>query len=180
MLPTAQSHIAGERKRSRWAKARLSLLVPIGAIVAVAIVCVVIAVLTSAKRADEVSASHEQQLLETAIAGKGMRLLRELDSAAATERATSNIRNAYDSQWVTRRAQWLIDFYNEDLVAIIDGNDRIKYTLFRAPSDAASADLGAQIASTLDLLRGRLNAVPEHAVAVIARPGAHGDKAFRQ
>ena len=178
MLPTAQSHIAGERKRSRWAKARLSLLMPIGAIVAVAIVCVVVAVLTSARRADEVSAGREQSLLETAIAGKGMRLIRELDSAAATEQATSNIRNAYDSQWVSRRAQWLIDYYNEDVVAVVDGNDRITYTLFRAPADAAAVDLGAQIASTLDLLRGRLNAVPEHAVAVIAKqdpakPGRH-------
>jgi hypothetical protein len=94
VLPAAQSHIAGERKRSRWNRARLSLVVPIGGIVAVAIVCVVIAVLTSARRADEVSAGREQSLLETAIAGKGLRLLRELDSAAATERATKNIRNA--------------------------------------------------------------------------------------
>ncbi len=178
MLPAAHTHIAGERKRSRWNKARLSLVLPIGAIVAVAIICVVIAVLTSAKRADEVSAAREESLLETAIAGKGLRLLRELDSAAATERATNSIRNAYDSQWVSRRARWLIDFYHEDVVAIVDGNDRITYTLFRAPSDAASADLGAQIAPTLDLLRGRLNAVPEHAVAVIAKqdpttPGRH-------
>ena len=178
MLPAAQSHIAGERKRSRWNRARLSLVVPIGGIVAVAIVCVVIAVLTSARRADEVSAGREQSLLETAIAGKGLRLLRELDSAAATERATKNIRNAYDSQWVTRRAQWLIDFYHDDVVAVADGNDRITYTLFRAPADAASADLGAQIASMLDLMRGRLDAMPEHAVAVMAKqnptnPGRH-------
>ena len=62
MLPAAHSHIAGERKRSRWNKARLSLVLPIGAIVAVAIVCVVIAVLTSAKRADEVSLNREQHL----------------------------------------------------------------------------------------------------------------------
>jgi diguanylate cyclase (GGDEF)-like protein len=165
----AHSHIVGGRKRSRWEKARLSLVLPIGAIVAVAIVCVVVAVLTSARRADEVSAGREQSLLETAIAGKGMRLLRELDSAAATERATSYIRNTYDSQWVSRRAEWLIDYYNEDVVAMVDGNDRIKYTLFRAPADAAAVDLGAQIASTLDLLRGRLNAMPEHAVAVIAK-----------
>src|SRR3984893_4668831 len=178
VLPAAQSHIAGERKRSRWSRARLSLVVPIGGIVAVAIVCVVIAVLTSARRADEVSAGREQSLLETAIAGKGLRLLRELDSAAATERATKNIRNAYDSQWVTRHAQWLIDFYHDDVVAVVDGNDRITYTLFRAPADAASVDLGAQIASTLDLLRGRLDAVPERAVAVMAKqdpanPGRH-------
>ena len=169
MLPAAQSQIAGGRKRSRWDKARLSLVVPIGAIVVVAIVCVVIAVLTSAKRADEVSAGREQSLLETAIAGKGTRLVRELESGAATERATSRIRNTYDSQWVARRAQWLIDFYNDDIVAVVDSNDRITYSLFRAPADAAVVDLDAQIAPTLDLLRGRLDAVPEHTVAVMAK-----------
>src|SRR3984893_351356 len=178
VLPAANTHTAGDRKRSRWSGARLSSGGPIGGIVAVAIVCVVIAVLTSARRADEVSAGREQSLLETAIAGQGLRLLRELDSAAATERATKNIRNAYDSQWVTRHAQWLIDYYHDDVVAVVDGNDRITYTLFRAPADAASADLGAQITSTLDLMRGRLDAVPAHAVAVIAKqdpanPGRH-------
>ena len=169
MLPAAQSQIAGGRKRSRWDKARLSLVLPIGAIVVVAIVCVVVAVLTSARRADEVSAGREQSLLQDAIVGKGTRLLRELESAAATERATSKIRNTYDSQWVARRAQWLIDFYNEDIVAIVDGSDRITYTLFRAPSEATAVDLDAQIAATLDLLRGRLDAVPEHTVAVVAK-----------
>ena len=81
----------------------------------------------------------------------------------------------------TRKSRWRADgsfFYHEDVVAIVDGNDRITYTLFRAPADAASVDLGAQIAPTLDLLRGRLDAVPEHAVAVIAKqdpakPGRH-------
>ncbi len=169
VLPAAQSHIAGGRKRSRWDKARLSLVLPIGAIVVVAILCVIVAVLTSARRADEVSAGREQSLLQDAIVGKGTRLLRELESAAATERATRSIRNTYNSQWVSRRAQWLIDFYNDDVVAVVDGHDRITYTLFRAPSEAVAVNLDAQIAATLDLLRGRLDAVPGHTVAVLAK-----------
>ena len=52
---------------------------------------------------------------------------------------------------------------------IVDGGDRIKYSLFRSPGDAVAGDLGAQIKASLDLLRGRLDAVPDHAVAVIAR-----------
>ncbi len=81
MSPAAQSHIAGERKRSRWDKARLSLVLPIGAIVAVAIVCVVVAVLTSAKRADEVSLNREQQLLAA-----GHRRQRHARAARARQR----------------------------------------------------------------------------------------------
>ena len=44
-----------ERKSSRWDRVRLNLVVPIGVVVAVAIVCVIFAVLSSAQRADEVS-----------------------------------------------------------------------------------------------------------------------------
>ena len=167
MLPTAQSHIAGGRKRSRWDKARLSLVVPIGVIVAVAIVCVVVAALTSAQRADEVSLNREQQLLQQAITGKGVHVLRQLESAAATERATVHLGRGHDLQWADRRiGQWLRDFYNQDVVVIVNGSDQIEYTMFRAPAGAAPADLGAQIAPCLDLLRGRLGAVPAQALAV--------------
>jgi diguanylate cyclase (GGDEF)-like protein len=170
VLPTAHSHIAGERKRSRWAKARLSLLVPIGAIVAVAIVCVVIAVLTSARRADEVSLNREQQLLQDSIIGKGGHLLREVESAAATLQATAKLRDSFDPQWADRRVgKWLQNFYRQDVVVIVDRNDRITYSLFRSPGDAVAGDLSEQIKASLDLLRGRLDAVPEHAVAVDAR-----------
>jgi diguanylate cyclase (GGDEF)-like protein len=170
VLPTAHSHIAGERKRSRWAKARLSLLVPIGAIVAVAIVCVVIAVLTSARRADEVSLNREEFLLQEAIVGKGTHLVRQVESAAATLQATAKLRDAFDPQWADRRiGKWLQNFYRQDVVVIVDGKDRITYSLFRSPGDAVAGDLGEQIKASLDLLRGRLNAVPEYAVAVDAR-----------
>jgi diguanylate cyclase (GGDEF)-like protein len=170
VLPAAQSQIAGGRKRSRWTKARLSLVLPIGGIVAVAIVCVVIAVLTSARRADEVSLNREQLLLQEAVVVKGTHLLRVLESAAATPQATAKLRNAFDPQWADRRVgKWLQSYYGLDIVVIVDGGDRIKYSLFRSPGDAVAGDLGEQIKSSLDLLRGRLDAVPEHAVAVNAR-----------
>ena len=172
MLPTAQSHIAEEPERSRWDKARLNLLVPIGAIVAVAIVCVVIAVLTSAKRAIEVSLNREQQLLQSTIADKAAHVLRQLDSAAATPQATLHLRNNGDLQWSDRRiGKWLQTFYHQDVVVIFDGRDQIEYSLLRAPTDAAAAgslDLRAQFATSLDLLRGRLSAFPAGVLSVIA------------
>src|SRR5580704_3796986 len=165
VLPTAQSHNAAGRKRSRWEKARLSLVMPIGGIVAVAIVCVVVAVLTSARRADEVSLNREQQLLQYAVTGKGVYVLRQLESAAATGQATAHLRNTYDQAWADRRVgKWLQSFFNQDVVVIVDGSDQIKYSLVRAPAEASSAELAAQFAPLLDLLRGRLAAVPPHAV----------------
>ena len=44
VLPSAQSELAGERRGSRWDQARVSLVMPIGAL-AVAIICIVVAVL---------------------------------------------------------------------------------------------------------------------------------------
>ena len=56
---------------------RLSVVVPIGVIVAVAIVCVVVAVLGSAQRADEVALDNERQLFTRALNHHAERVLRE-------------------------------------------------------------------------------------------------------
>jgi diguanylate cyclase (GGDEF)-like protein len=169
VLPTAQLRIAGERKRSRWEKARLSLLLPIGVIVAVAIVCVVVAVLTSAQQANDFALNREQQLLQQAIAGDGARVLLEVESAAATQRAAVMVRNNYDPQWADRRiGKWLQTFYDHDVVVLIDGLDQIKYTLFRASGGGEAADIRNQLTAAFDLLRGRLSAMPDQVIPVIA------------
>jgi len=169
VLPSAQLHIAGQGKGPRWDMARVSLVVPIGAIVAVAICCVVVAVLTSAHRADDVSYDSEQQLIRQAIADNGERALHVLEGTAATPSATLMIRDNYDPQWVARHVgEWLQTFFKNDLVGIVDGNDKVKYASTPGPGDAGSIDLTAELAPSLDLLRGRLSAMPSHAIAVIA------------
>src|ERR1700728_2438044 len=122
VLPSAQSQIAAGRKRSRWEKARLSLVMPIGVIVAVAIVCVVVAAMTSAQRADEVSFDHEQQLIRQAVADHGERVLRQLDSVAGTPHAAMRIRANYDPQWVAAHiGTWLQTYFKQDIVVVVDG-----------------------------------------------------------
>src|SRR5215469_1368481 len=108
VVPSARSHIAGESKRSRWDRSRASLVLPIGVIVAVAIVCVIVAVLTSAQRADEVAFNTEQQLVRQAVADHGLRALHLLQGATATPVAAAKIRNAYDSEWIDQQiGPWL-------------------------------------------------------------------------
>jgi diguanylate cyclase len=151
---------------------------PIGVIVAVAIVCVVVAVLTSAKRADEVFFDHEQQLLRQAITNHCERVLRQLDSVAGTAPAAAAIRANYDPQWVAQHlGNWLHDYFKHDVIAVVDGSDQLKYASFRdTRSNASAADLRADLSISLDLLRGRLTALPSRTLDVLAgqsplRPG---------
>jgi diguanylate cyclase (GGDEF)-like protein len=165
--PLAQERIAVEPKKPWWDRARVSPVVPVGAIVAVAIVCVVLAVLTSAQRADDVSFKHEQQLIRNAIADDGERVLRQLDSIAGTPRAAAEIRATYDPQWVVRHVgNWLQTYFNHDVVVVVDGSDQVKYARFREAGDASAVDLRSDLGPSLDLLRGRLAALPRGTLAV--------------
>ncbi len=169
VVVSAHPRIVEERKRSRWSQARPGVVMPIGVIVAVAIVCVVVAVFTSAQRADDVSFNREQQLIQQAIVYRGVRVLREVESVAATERATLAIRGAYDPQWVEHNVgKWLQDFFGQDVVVVVDGFDKIEYALSRSAGNISASDLHAQLADSLDLLRGRLGAMPSDAVPVVA------------
>ena len=84
------------RPYTSWDRARLSVVVPIGVIVAVAIVCIVVAVLSSAQRADVVAVDHEKQLFSRAITNYGERVLREVESVASAAATIQNIRRSFD------------------------------------------------------------------------------------
>ena len=172
MLPSARFPIAGERKGSRWDQARL--VTPIGVIVVVAILCVIVAVLTSARRADEVAFETEQQLIAQSIDEHGLHAMHLVEGVAATPSATARIRTSYDPQWAEQRiGQWLAKFHF-DVATIVDGEDRVEY---RYPAlDPGARDLSAELAPVIAVLRGRLSAMPAHAVALVegqdpANPG---------
>jgi diguanylate cyclase len=160
--------MAAESTGSRWDRVRVNLVVPIGVIVAVAIVCVVLAVLTAAQRADEVSFNREQQQIRQAITNNGERVLRQLESGTETPRATELIRTVYDPQWVQRRiGEWLKTYFKHDVVVIVDPSDQIRFTTFRSAHEASPEDVRANIAQAIDLLRGRASSLPSHALAVM-------------
>ena len=94
---------------TNWDRARLSVVVPIGVIVAVAIVCIVVAVLSSAQRADEVAVDARK-----AIALRRAQQLRPTRAARSRQRRllatarSSNIRHKFDPAWADQRAgAWL-------------------------------------------------------------------------
>jgi sensor domain CHASE-containing protein len=85
-----------ERQHTSWDRGRLSVVAPVGMIVAVAIVCFVVAVLSSAQRADKTAVQNEKQSFSRAMSNFGERILREVSSVAGTNSAMENIRFQFD------------------------------------------------------------------------------------
>jgi diguanylate cyclase len=107
---------------------RLSLLVPIGIIVAIAIVCVVIAVVGAARQADEVALDAERRLISRALTNHSQRVLRELETVVLSDTAYRKLRIDSDMDWVKVYAdQRLQSWYNHDLVFVVDPLDRLLY-----------------------------------------------------
>jgi len=149
----------------------MSLIVPIGVIVAIAIIGVAVAVLASAQRANQVSIETEQQLIGHAISDRGDRTLRLVESVAAIPHATLNIRDDYDPAWVDNRVKnEMAEYFNFDVVAVVDGNDQIKTLRSRLAAAPDAASLRTAFAPVLDLLRGHLPALPDRVLAVNAVP----------
>jgi diguanylate cyclase len=170
---SAQTDDAGDSKRSRIDFARLKVIVPVAAIVAVAVICLVIAIVASARRADELAVKREQQLVHQAIVERGARMLRQLESVATTDRAMQAIREQYDPQWVDEHlGRWLQNYFDHDLIVIVDGTDRIAYARSRVAGDTALPRLPPELEAILNFVRRRIDAMPAGVLPVIAPPDA--------
>jgi diguanylate cyclase (GGDEF)-like protein len=157
-LPAVVHPRASGEKYTSWDRARLSVVVPIGVIVAVAIVCIVVAVLSSAQRADQVAVQHEKQLFARALNTYGERALREVRSVASSTAAVENIRVKFDPAWARQRVGlWLQTYFNHDHVFIFDANDKPVYSqLGRSAAESTwFAAALPDIDSVLDYMRGR-------------------------
>ena len=160
----------GEARKVGWRHIRLSVVVPIGVIVAVAIVCVVVAVLSSARRADEVTLDSERQLFSRALATRGERVLREVEGVATSEGAIRRIRIEFDREWVQSHvAARLQSYFEHDFVFVTDASDHFLYaTLGRRSVDPNWLNsIQPEVKSVLDQVRrgssdGDAAAAPRH------------------
>ena len=97
-----------------------------------AILVVFAFLLTSARRTDDAAQAREQKLVQQAIIGRGVRILHEVESVAATSRATKHIRQAFDPRWVDHRVGgWLETYFDQDLVVVVDATNHVKYVRSR-------------------------------------------------
>src|SRR5262249_31506339 len=163
----------------------MSVVVPIGVIVAIAIVCVVIAVFGSAQRADEVAIETERQLLARALTTHAERVLRSVEGIATSDASMRNIRADFDPNWTKMRVgQRLHALFDQDSIFVVDPSDRFLYARLENVDVDPSAlgmpkrDLGP----ILDLLRGRTLTDGQAVIAAGfdgAPPGARKHRAVR-
>jgi len=152
----ALTRLGAFRRRGDAVLLRSSGVIPIAVIVMLAIVCVVVAVLSSAGRADDVELQQERLLLTNAIADRGHRVLRELENVAASHDVVYQLHYNFDRDWVHHLVGLrLSTFFDHDHVFVTDGNDKLVYAL----EDNASVDPAlfgnAELGRVIDLLRGR-------------------------
>jgi sensor domain CHASE-containing protein len=135
---------------------RLSIVVPIGIIVAVAIVCVVVAVLSSAQRADEVALDAERRLISRALTNHSQRVLRELETVVISDAAYRKLRVDFDPNWVKVYAEGrLQSWFEHDLVFVIAPSDRLLYTSLggRGSDPSWFNSVRPDLAPMLDVIR---------------------------
>jgi diguanylate cyclase (GGDEF)-like protein len=165
--------------------ARLSVVVPVGITVTVAILCVIVAVLGSAQRADDVTLDTERQLLSRALSNYSDRILREVEAVAISEAAHQNIRADLDPNWIRPHVhERLQTSFNHDFVFVTDSSNRLLYNSLASQNIDPNLleSIQQDLKPTLDLLRGHGEADGAHngeptganAVQTLRRPPQHG------
>jgi diguanylate cyclase (GGDEF)-like protein len=157
----------GSTKPTGWDRTRLGVLVPLGVVVAVAIVCIVVAALTSAQRADEVAVAREQELLTRAIANHGEWSLSRLKNVVESDVAVSPDDIEQSASLVQPRlATWLGALLDHSYVAVINSADQVVYSQLgrdRSIPPVTGAVMPA-LHSLIEYLRQRTPVVPNGAL----------------
>ena len=158
MPAVARPRTSDVRQYTNWDRARLSVVVPIGVIVAVAIVCIVVAVLSSAQRADVIAVDHEKQLFSRALSNYGERVLREVESVASSDGAIQNVRRTFDPDWAKQRVgMWLETYFDHDYIFIFDRKDELISSMVTHRAVESKWFLAARpgLTPVIDYMRGR-------------------------
>ena len=170
----------GVRKKAGSAglnRTRLGVLVPLGVVVAVAIVCIIVAALTSAQRADDVALERERQLLIRAVVNHGEWSLLRLKNVVRSGEAVSvgDIDNS-PSVAQPRLRSWLSPLADHDLVLVVDSEGRIIYSQpghnAQDPEQSTTQILRAH--AVIEFMRGRVALIPDGVIRLLGgAPSMH-------
>ena len=155
---------------------RLGVVLPLCIIVALAIVCIVIAALTSAQRANDVAVEHEKDMFENAIAYRGEWSLRKLKTVIAPDEGENQAAPANLERVIQRVRSAYKTLFDHDFILVADSAGNLVHSLINV--DAAKPELlpatYAEIAPILAYLRGRDGAAPER-IAWLTAPQQSSD-----
>jgi diguanylate cyclase len=143
-LPRHDGHFGERRDAPHRERTQSSLVFPVGIVVVVAFICVIIAAVTSARRADEVAIEQETQLFTTGMRSYAHRVLREVRNVSAYDDA--------DPRAAVRIGESLQRQFEYDRVFVIGGNESLLYPTGQPALDPAAFRFN--LAAVLDLLRG--------------------------
>jgi diguanylate cyclase (GGDEF)-like protein len=161
------------------------VLVPLGIVVAVAILCIVIAALTSAQRADDVALDRERQLFSRAVVNHGewsLLRIRNIAQSHASVGADEVHQSPAGAQ--ARLRAWLSPLGDHDLVLLIDASGEIVYA---QPGQNLSEQLVKaatwRAQSLVDFMRGRSALMPDGVMRLLGgapsmRHGGAGETVF--
>jgi diguanylate cyclase (GGDEF)-like protein len=126
----------------------------------VAILCVVVAALSSAHRADDVALDNERQLFTRALTNQGERVLRDIAAVATSEAAYRRIRVSFDSDWVQISVGLRLQtFFDHDFVFVTDPSDHLLYASLgrRSVDPNWFNSVQSELQPVLDVLHGGTN-----------------------
>jgi diguanylate cyclase (GGDEF)-like protein len=153
------------------------VLLPLGVVVAVAIVCIVVAALTSAQRADDVALERERQLLNRAIVNHAeWALLRVRTAARSSASVSANDINQSPAVVQPRLRVWLGTLIDHDLVLLVDSAGAIVYSQPGQNSSDPELSMAAisRAHAIVEFMRGRTALMPAGAMRVLG-----GDPSMR-
>jgi diguanylate cyclase (GGDEF)-like protein len=176
----ASSRLGDAREKTKptgWDRTRLGVLVPLGVVVAVAIVCIVVAALTSAQRADDVALERERQLLTRAIVNHGEWSLLRLQNVAQSNNSVSADDINQSSAIVQPRIRaWLAPLGDHDVAMLFDSSGALVYS--QSGQNPANARLVAaaiaQAQTIVEFMRGRAALMPDGVMRLLG-----GDPSMR-
>ena len=180
MRGVASSWLArpGEKlKPTGWDRARLGVVVPLCVVVTIAIVCIIVAALTSAQRADDVAIEQEKLLFTKALANRGGWSQRRL-AAIAGPGSTATDTETLIRQATPRIKPWLDAMHDQQFVVIFDSADKAVYSMVGGQADDPQWMTNAlpKLAPLIGYLRGRSTELPDG----VARLAAPDEKLFLQ
>ena len=146
------------------------MLVPLGVVVAVAIVCIVVAALTSAQRADDVALERERQLLTRAIVNHGeWSLLRLRNVVQSSASVSADDINQSPAVVQPRLRSWLGTLIDHDLVLVVDSAGAIVYSQPGQHSSDPELSMAAvsRAHAIVEFMRGRTALMPAGAMRLL-------------